>query len=226
MLTLNKLAIFGAGVSGIVLVMAGFAARGRDFSGLAAIVGQAGTPNQRLVEKTRLIPPLLSMTGGQLVLISAAALGLRSRRRTGAAGTVRLKFSQRWLLFLLTAYSLIAILTFNFAVLSLFHRLNRQSGRTDAEIVSADFGEDDQIVELVRSTTPTSAAILIKTQRPLQFLLNYELYPRRFYFYPDREMPADQVPTAWLDHHQIGWILEISDSGPPEFRLTPRKVSF
>jgi hypothetical protein len=81
-------------------------------------------------------------------------------------------------------------------------------------------------VRSVRETTPETAALLIKTQRPLQFLLNYELYPRKFYFYPERGTSVSSIPQAWLDQRRIGWILEISDTEPLQFKLARRKVSF
>ena len=120
----------------------------------------------------------------------------------------------------------IAILSLNFGAISLVNRLKVNMGRSAAELIAADFGDDYRIVRSVRETTPETAALLIKTQRPLQFLLNYELYPRRFYFYPERHVPISSIPQAWLDQRHIGWILEISDTEPLQFKLAPRKASF
>ena len=129
-----------------------------------------------------------------------------------------------WLI--LGGWTAIAVLSLNFGAISLVNRLKQNSGLSAVDLIAADFGDDYRVVRSVRETTPETAAILIKTQQPLQFLLNYELYPRKFYFYPERGISVSSIPQAWLDQRRIGWILEISDSEPLQFKLAPRKASF
>jgi hypothetical protein len=53
--------------------------------------------------------------------------------------------------------------------------------------------------------------------------MNYELYPRKFYFYPDRALPLSAVPAEWMAQKRIDWTLDISDSEPIRFSLAPRE---
>lgn len=194
---------------------------------LAALVGQAGSPNLRLLEKLRLVPELTAVTGGELLLVAISLWFLNRRSSSSWADRVPRLGSARiggWLL--VCGWIAIAILSLNFGAISLVNRLKVNRGRSAAELIAADFGDDYRIVRSVQETTPETAALLIKTQRPLQFLLNYELYPRKFYFYPERGRSVSSIPQAWLDQRRIGWILEISDTEPLEFKLTLRKASF
>ena len=194
---------------------------------LAALVGQAGSPNPRLLEKLRLVPMLIMVTGAELLVV-AVSLWFFHRRTSAswADGVSRLESPQFGVWFLVCGWIAIAILSLNFGAISLVNRLKVNMGRSAAELIAADFRDDYRIVRSVRETTPETAALLIKTQRPLQFLLNYELYPRKFYFYPERGRSVSSIPQAWLDQRRIGWILEISDTEPLEFKLTLRKASF
>ena len=49
------------------LLAAGFALSGYDLAWLAALVGQAGSPNPRLIEKLRLVPVLSVVTGAEFL---------------------------------------------------------------------------------------------------------------------------------------------------------------
>lgn len=219
-----KLALALAGGLGVALLAAGLAAWDGDLSRLAALVGQAGSPNERLLEKIGLVPPLLIVTGSQLLF--AAGVGFRYRRSRFLSTSLSLNAGQKLLVLLLAGSSLLAVLTFNFEVLSLAQRFSQQRHHGNIEIAAPGFDDEQRISQAVRSTTPDSAAILIKTNRPLQYLLNYELYPRRFYFYSDRSVPVGQIPPDWLNQRKIGWVLQVSDDGPLWFQLTPRKESF
>jgi len=53
--------------------------------------------------------------------------------------------------------------------------------------------------------------------------LNYDLYPRRFYFYPDPERHAAEIPEEWQERCHISWILEIDDRDPRKFLLVKRR---
>ncbi|MCI0419534.1 MAG: hypothetical protein L0312_09980, partial [Acidobacteria bacterium] len=187
----------------------------------------AGSPNPRLLDKLRLVPTLIVVTGVQLLLLGGAGLFLPRCRSLALAKRIpRLPSSQLGLWFLCAGWAAMAILSLNFGAISLVDRLRKTQNRTDAQVIAAEFGEDYRVVRAVRETTPESAAILIKTQRPLQYLLNYELYPRRFYFYPDRQLPVSSIPEEWINRRRIGWTLEISDEEPLHFELLPRKVAF
>lgn len=210
-----------------ILLAAGFALSGNDMAWLAALVGQAGSPNSRLLEKLRLVPMLSVVTGAELLLLAVSLQFVHQRTAPSWVERVpRLGSPQFGVWLLLGEWTAISLLSLNFGAISLVNRLKHSQGLSAAELVAADFGDDYRVVGAVRETTPESAAILIKTQRPLQFLLNYELYPRKFYFYPERHIPVSSIPQAWLDQRRIGWTLEISDTGPLHFTLAPRKASY
>ena len=214
-------------VLGGALLGAGLALAGSDMAWLAALVGQAGSPNPRLLEKLRFVPMLTVVAGAELLLVAVSLWFLHRRTSPSWMDCVpRLRSPQFVVWLLLGGWITIAVLSLNFGVISLVNRLKQTRGLSAAELIAADFGDDYRIVRTVRETTPETAALLIKTQRPLQFLLNYELYPRKFYFYPERATSVSSIPQAWLDQRRIGWILEISDSEPLQFRLVPREASF
>jgi hypothetical protein len=214
-------------VLGGALLAAGFALSGNDMVWLAALVGQAGSSNPRLLEKLRLVPMLTVATGAEFLLLAVSLWFFRQRISASWADRVpRLGSRQFGVWLLLCAWTAIAVLSLNFGAITLANRLKQNWGRSAVELIAADFGDDYRVVRSVRETTPETAALLIKTQRPLQFLLNYELYPRKFYFYPERATSVSSIPQAWLDQRRIGWILEISDTEPLQFKLAPRKVSF
>jgi hypothetical protein len=217
----------GSWIFGGVLLAAGVALSGSDVAWLAGLVGQAGSPNPRLLEKLRLVPMLTVVTGAECLLLAVSLWFLRKRTAASWADRVpRVGSAQFGVWLLLGAWTAIAVLSLNFGVISLVNRLKQNRGHSAVELIAADFGDDYHIVRSVRETTPETAALLIKTQRPLQFLLNYELYPRKFYFYPERDISISSIPEAWLDQRGIGWILEISDTEPLQFKLAPRKASF
>ncbi|MBM3801491.1 MAG: hypothetical protein FJW26_04170 [Acidimicrobiia bacterium] len=213
-------------VLGVGLLAAGFALSGSDLAWLAVLVGQAGSPNPRLMEKLHLVPLSSAVSGAEVLFIAAGLWRFRRRndpplnRRiapsTGATPAL-------WLL--LGGWAAIAVLSLNFRIIGLARRLVERQGQSPAQLIAAGFGDEYGVVQAVRDATPETAAILIKTQRPLQFLMNYELYPRRFYFYPDRALPASAVPEEWMDQKRIDWILDISDSEPIRFSLAPRERS-
>ncbi|MGH9427450.1 MAG: hypothetical protein ACRD2L_14250 [Terriglobia bacterium] len=211
---------------GGILLATGFVFSGNDMTWLAALVGQAGIPNPRLVEKLHLVPLLIVVTGTELLLLAVSLSFVRRRALSWADRAPWLGSTQLGMCLLLGGWTAIALLSLNFGAISLVNRLKHSQGLTAAELLASDFGDDYRVVRAVRDKTPEFAAILIKTQRPLQFLLNYELYPRRFYFYPDRGIPVASVPEAWLDQRHIGWTLEISDTGPLHFNLASRKASY
>ena len=210
-------------VLGGSLLVAGFALSGKDMAWLAALVGQSGSPNPRLLEKLHLVPLLSLVTGAELLLLSISLTFVRRRAALFWADLAPQLGSPHFAVWLLLGgWTAIALVSLNFGAISLLHR----QGVAAAELLASDFGDDYAVVRAVRERTPESAGILIKTQRPLQFLLNYDLYPRRFYFYPDRGIPISSIPQAWLDQRHIGWTLEISDTESLHFNLASRKASY
>lgn len=209
------------------LIAAGFALSGNDMAWLAALVGQAGSPNPRLVEKLRLVPVLSVVTGAEVLLLAGSLCFFQGRLALPLADRVpRLASPPFGVWLLLGGWTAITVLSLNFGAISLVSRLKQSQSLSAAELIAADFGDDDRVVRALRETTPETAVILIKTDRPLQFLLNYELYPRKFYFYPERHLPISSIPEAWMDQRRIGWTLEISDTGPLHFEVAIRKASF
>jgi hypothetical protein len=217
----------GSWIIGGVLLAAGVALSGSDIAWLAVLVGQAGSPNPRLLEKLRLVPMLTVVSGAECLLLAVSLWFLR--KRTAASWEdrfPRLGSPQFGVWLLLGGWTAIAVLSLNFEAITLANRLKQNRGLSAADVIAADFGDHYGIVRSVRERTPDTAALLIKTQRPLQFLLNYELYPRKFYFYSERHISVSSIPQDWLDQRGIGWILEISDTEPLQFKLVPRKASF
>jgi hypothetical protein len=214
-------------VSGAIFIVAGFALSGSDLSGLAVLVGRAGSLNPRLLDKLRLVPTVIVVTGVQVLLLGGAGLLLPRFRSHALAKRVprpaSLQFGM-WLV--LGGWVAVAVLSLNFGAINLAIRLKQTQHLSAADIIAADFGDDYRVARSVRETTPETAVILIKSQRPLQFLLNYELYPRKFYFYSDRHLPMSSIPETWMDRRHISWTLEISDTDPLQFELLPRKTSF
>lgn len=210
--------------AGGILVAAGWSLSGRDLAALAPIVGQAGTPNPPLLRKLQLVPTLLAVTGVQCLMF--AAIGIFLSRRDSRAGPNMRGNYPLGLRLLVAAWAAVAVLSVNFGAISLANRLKQSQSLSAAERTAADLGDDYQIVRDVRASTPETAVILIRTGRPLQFLLNYDLYPRKFYFYSDRDLPIASIPESWMNRRHIDWTLEISDGEPLQFKLRPRKASF
>jgi len=209
-------------ICGAILIAIGCFLHNSDLSLLATFLGQAGTPNPRLLEKLRLIPILLIVTGVQYLLLGGIGT-LRWRSLASSSCKAADLIAPQLVLWLVVGWAAISTLTLNFGGISLLNRFAQSV--SPSEQVALDFGADYQVVRAVRETTAESDAILIKTGRPLQFLLNYELYPRKFYFYSDRSLPISSIPEEWMNRRHICWTLEISDSVPLEFKLLPRRGS-
>ena len=116
------------------------------------------------------------------------------------------------------------LLALNFGWVSLSTRLVTYGLDRESQ-VAADLGERYAIVKAVRDQTPENACIAIRTREPIKYLLNYELFPRRFFVYSDPERGLSEVPPEWLQEHSIAWILEIRDGSPGEFILQPVTVT-
>lgn len=206
---------------GLVCFFAAFGLWRADLGGLARFLGQAGTPNPNILEKIQLIPTVLIVTAAEALGIGL--LSLRHGRRVqdylrcvGMSLTTRQWYASFWL----GAVLLIGLLTLNFGWVSWSRRMAVYGFDRESQ-VAADLGEQYAIVKAVRERTPESACIAIRTREPIKYLLNYELFPRRFFLYSDPERRLTEVPPEWLQEHSIRWTLEIRDGSPEEFVLQP-----
>ncbi|HEX2522706.1 MAG TPA: hypothetical protein VHP35_11325 [Terriglobia bacterium] len=206
---------------GIACFLAAFGLRHADLSWLAQFLGQAGTSNPKILEKIQLIPAVLLVTAVEAV--GVGILFLRQRRRVenylrcvGISLTPRQWCGSFWL----GTVVLIGLLTLNFGWVSLWRRLATYGFHREVQ-VAADLGEQYAIVKSVRERTPENACIAIRSQEPIKYLLNYELFPRRFFLYSDPETRLSEVPAEWFQKHSIGWTLEIGDGSQADFVLKP-----
>ena len=204
---------------GIACSLGALSLRHADLGWLARFVGQAGTANPKILEKIQLIPAVLMVTGVEALGIGILSLRHRLRlqnylRCVGKSLAPRQCGAAVWL----GASLLIGLLALNFGWVSLSRRLAAY-GFDRESLVAADLGEQYAIVKAVRERTPENACIAIRTRQPIKFLLNYELFPRRFFVYPDPDTKLADVPAEWLQEHSIRWTLEIQDGSSGEFDL-------
>ena len=204
---------------GLACSLGALGLRHADLSWLARFVGQAGTPNPKILEKIQLIPAVLMVTAVEALGIGILSLRHRLRvqdylRCVGKSLTPRQCGAAVWL----GGFLLIGLLALNFGWVSLSRRLAAYGFDREPQ-VAADLGEQYAIVKAVRERTPENACIAIRTREPIKFLLNYELFPRRFFVYSDPERRLSEVPGEWLQKHSIRWTLEIRDGSPGEFVL-------
>jgi hypothetical protein len=207
---------------GAALLFGGVLLLRKDISSLAGLFSQTGSGNPRMAERANQLPPVLMLTGIELLVLGYSGRRMRIRLRFGPAGERDIGHSKQNIMRgLLGVYALIAALTLNLTVVTVAGHLG--SSLDDAEKIKKDFGEANGLVEAVRQQTPNDASILIQTQQPLKYLLNYELYPRHFYFHPNPSLNASEIPSHWMNDHHIGWILYIADDEPRHFALSKRK---
>ena len=206
---------------GLVCFFAAFGLWHADLGGLARFLGQAGTPNPSILEKIQLIPTVLTVTAAEA--LGVGLLSLRHGRRVqdylrcvGTSLTTRQWYASIWL----GAALLIGLLTLNFGWVSWSRRMAAYGFDRESQ-VAADLRERYAIVRAVRDQTPENACIAIRTREPIKYLLNYELFPRRFFVYSDPERRLAEIPPEWLQEHSIRWTREIRDGSPGEFVLQP-----
>ena len=113
---------------------------------------------------------------------------------------------------------LIGLLALTFGWVSLSSRLATYGFHREAQVAS-DLGKQYVILKSVRERTPENACIAIRSREPIKYLLNYELFPRRFFLYLDPETRLTEVPAEWLQQHSISWTLEIGDGSPTDYVL-------
>jgi hypothetical protein len=207
---------------GSVLFLGGVLLLRKDISFLAGLFSQTGSGNPRMAERVNQLPLVLMLTGIELLVLGYSGRRLQIPLRSGSAGDRGVWYSKQNIMRGLTGlYALIAALTLNLCVVTVAGHLG--SSLDEAEKIKTDFGEANGLVEAVRQLTPNDASILIQTQQPLKYLLNYELYPRHFYFHPSPSLNAAEIPSNWMNDHHIGWTLYIADDEPLRFALSRRK---
>jgi len=206
-------------------VLAGLALHEPQLVGLAGILSQSGTPNPRNIEKLRLLPPTLLLAGAQAVLLALLDIICRQPiSRMVLALFVSLSGKHRAAFLFGAGYLVIAVLTLDFGSMSLVKRFCVNAGLGNQAIVAKDYGKDYVLVRTLQQKTPETAHIFIRTRNDIKYLLNYDLYPRRFYFYPEAEAEIGNIPPEWWDRHRIGWVLDIDDQDPSRFILMERSV--
>jgi hypothetical protein len=186
---------------------------------IATFLSQSGAPNPILLAKVRQIPWLCFLSGFEFALL--AALTYFKRKQSERI------FSDCWKTCsikeaawngLLVLYGLVALLSLNFYAVQLTSRV--LIPHNDSTCISSHGPKDyEAICSAIVAETPPSARILIRTDRDEKYILNYDLHPRRFYFYPDRSLPLAGIPAEWLRKYRIDWILEIPMAEPMTFSL-------
>ncbi|MEW5976688.1 MAG: hypothetical protein AB1898_12870 [Acidobacteriota bacterium] len=182
------------------------------------LFSQTGTANERNLEKARLFLPALKLFGAELALASFVLLRYRNRvSRFLLFFFSHLTTRQRSVFALYWVYGAVTGLMINFVAVSVAGKLVHNWNRARTQIVERDLGEEAEVLRALRTSTGEEARILIQTANSIKYLLNYELHPRRFYFYTYEGKTAP--PPAWMNQHRIQWVLTISDSDARQFSL-------
>jgi len=209
---------------GSIFLLGGILFLRKDISSMAGFFSQTGSGNPRIVGRVNELPFVLLLTGIEMIVLGYCGRQLRISLRSDSTGN-----QNRWgskdniMGVLMGLYTLIAAFTLNLSVLTVGGHL--WSPLNDAEKIKNDFGEAYGVIEAVRRQTPSDASILIKTRQPLKYLLNYELYPRRFYFHHNPSLNVSEIPSNWMNRHKIDWILYIADDEPLRFSLSKLKAT-
>jgi hypothetical protein len=207
-------------VLGISLLLIGLQLAHSDLAWLARLLGQAGSLNPKILEKARLMPFILMVTAAQAVCFGFSCLPYRRRIRQYFELLERnIQWKQKWMVLLLSGYGLIGVMGLNFGTVNLMQRLVSLRFSSDEAPVAGDFGDHQAVIKALKEQTTETARILIKTRDPVKYLLNYHLFPRRFFIYPDPQTSLAAVPLEWLQKHAINWTLEIRDGNPEQFVL-------
>jgi hypothetical protein len=211
------LPILFAGLA-LLTFLLGLSLKGKDLRPLAGFLSQAGTPNEANLEKVRCLPSTLILTGTEILLLSLSGILCREEISVfllAVAGQLNRK--QKITLLLLCGSGALVFPILNFSVVSLASSSKTSGNR----VVHVTLPEEYPILRAIQELTPRETSVLIRTRRDLKYVLNYHLYPRRLYFYPDPEVQISQIPDQWMQKHHIEWILEIPDDAPFRFSLQP-----
>lgn len=212
-------------ILGTLCLTAGLLLERSSSTWLVRFVGQAGTSNPKILEKVRLVPAVLTLGGAEFLVFGCLSFFYLRRNRQVPELLECLEAKQQCMVLLLSLYLLIGLQALNFASVTLTKRILAGEEHIDADLVAADFGEDYAVLKAVEEQTPKNACILIRTREPIKYLLNYHLFPRRFFIYPDPQVGVAEIPSDWMQKHAIGWTLEIKDGDPSQFALRRREGS-
>ena len=212
-------------VMALVSVLAGYGLEDNHLLYSVRILSQSGIPNPKNLEKIKLLPETLKLTGLEAILAASLVIFFhRELNEKWSRISKQLSSRQILLLFFFVLYLTITFLMLNFGTVGLCKRIRAVGRMNNQEIVAADYGKDYLLVRTLRTRTPQNANILIQTKNDIKYLLNYDLYPRRFFFYPDSETLAAGIPEKWKDRYQITWILEVDDHDSSKFILIERRI--
>ena len=207
-------------VVGLLLVCVGYPPYEVDHSWLATHLSQTGTLNERILEKVRLVPATLAFCGAEAIVLGLFLLV--SRRNVQAQGLERrLGPGSKAVLLLMFMSLLISMMALNFGWVNLSRQFWLSMGKGSGDLAAPELSEVSSLAEILRERTPEDAGILIRTRAPIKYLLNFHLFPRRFYIYPDPNATISEIPSEWLQKHAITWTLEINDGDTTKYQLLP-----
>ena len=194
----------------------------KDLSPMAAFFSQTGSINPEILGRTNHLPLIFVLTGIEMAALGIAGWRVQRRRLKSIDKNPTAKHPiQIFMALLISLYFLCGGLTLNYSAISIgMHLWHPQSS---AEKIKQDFGEASDLYEAIRNKVPEDASIFIQTQRPLKYLLNYHLYPRKFYVYPDTLLDPSMISAEWMNSHHIDWILVIPNEEPLRYVLRKRK---
>ena len=210
-------------VVGLLLVCVGFQSYEFDHSWLATQLSQTGTLNERILEKVRLVPATLALCGVEAIVLGLFLLV--SRRKALAQNLERrLGPGSKAVVLLMLVSLLISIMALNFGWINLSSHIRLSMDKGSGEFAVPELSELSSLAEILRERTPEDAGILIRTRAPIKYLLNYHLFPRRFYVYPEPNATISEIPSVWLQKHAITWTLEIDDGDTTKYQLLPLRA--
>jgi hypothetical protein len=209
---------------GLTALLTGFGLEEHQPLGLARFLSQTGVPDPRNLDKLRLMSPTLKLAGIEtFFLVGLVLYRWKALTQCTWEHSKDLTVRRTFFLLLLMGYLGITLLMMNFGTLILTRRIINTHHLSNQEIVAMDYGKDYILLQTLRDRTPEDACILIQTRNDIKYLLNYDLYPRRFFFFHDSGSLLAEIPEDWMDEHQISWILEVDDHDPTRFILMKRQ---
>jgi hypothetical protein len=218
----TKILVASLAISSATLLL-GSLLQPRSWLWLAKYLSQSGTLNPKNLQKLQMLPSTLLMAG--VVVAALTLLLFLARHRVSAIlAELEMVLSSRQKVLLLLAGTQLAIilLTLSYGTASLASRFSNLGSLTNRQIIEDDYGLSAPLIQTIAREVPETESIFIYTRNDIKYLLNYDLYPRRFFFYPTAEIAPRDIPASWLDHREISWILEIDDLDPSRFHLYRR----
>jgi hypothetical protein len=203
----------------ILCILSGYFFSAGELQWIATFLSQSGSSNPTLMAKVRLIPWLCFLCGCEFGLLAALTFSRRKQmERLFSDSWKACSLKEATWIGLLALYGLVALLSLNFYAVQLTTRffISHEDSKYQSSHGPLEYAA---IYSAILKETPLSARILIRTDRDEKYILNYDLHPRRFYYYPDRSMPLADIPAKWLQKYKIDWMLEIPTTEPMTFSL-------